>query len=169
MEDYVGKYLLLVYDFTEISQRYGWHTDIGEEYYGHMAYASMKIDKHLNKLLNNEKLNKYLTSNLNGIIDLEKAEIFDAENILEKRINKCENCDRCDYIKLFKTYIFGEIYERFKKKLTNDEFNILFLAAFEYDDLGAGCGGVFDDERFLEDEDGYYLKWTSGKKQKIYW
>lgn len=169
MTNDLGKYLLLIYDMVDCSQLC-WETELERGNFGHMNWQSFKIDEHMDRLLNNKKLHKYLTTS-DGILYLDKATIYDTKIELNKAIQKLKNSYSGDggiaTVSLPPEDIFDEIYLRFDDKLNKDEINILFLAAYHHADIGFVCTSLCD--ILEEDEKGSYLSWLDGVKERINW
>ena len=163
MTNYIGKYLFIEWDLHDASEvHYGWDRQFVQTNMGTYNYMCYSIKKNFNKMLNNETLMGYIK----GLLYVEQVDILN-EKDMEKRIKEYQKA----YIKnpeepwtfMIIRYLFEAMYSEYKDKLSNNEFNLLYLAAEE-----CGYDEVFDgDDRIIEKEDGYYLRWPTGKMQKI--
>ena len=164
---YINKELLLIFDLCDLSKQYGFVTDIGSHPYGNMEYTRMKIDTHINELINNEICEKYISDN-RYIESLHKQSIEENDKII-KKLTLAYDGKKGNYglFELYKMDIFNEIYELNEKVLDNDDYNILCLAALNNDDRGSYCGPIYDDERLYSINNEFFLKWSDGRETKV--
>jgi len=164
MADYIDKFLLIEWDLHDASNtHHGWDNQFVQENMGTSNYMCHQVRKAFNKMLNNNNLMRYIKN----LLYVDKVDMLNKKD-MKHRINKYQKSytthPSTPWIYMDINYLFQAIYNGYKNKLNNDEFNLLYLAAEE-----CGYYEIFDgDDRIkLDDNDNYYLEWSDEKIQKI--